>query len=699
MAVTMDGIFVNGQKVTFAPEDILSGDASAYTQEIGTAVEAWMEENVTGGEQVTDTTLTLPGVPADADVTGDKIDELKEDLNAVYDELYVETAGASSYNISFLKRIDTDGSYITASSGKYCVTDRFSISGHTRVDINAKSGYELNLFFYSSNSGNAQDYYTGTTGYKTAHNLDGADLAYVAIVIRRLDQAVIDTSLSSSDFFEIAFFDSKMDAFEAEVETEITEIRNNLVAKESGYQKTSSAYATGWLKGYYSGAVGDTITLNSTSTSYIRLHNAITVNNYPMLKHASFIEVAPPGLYAVRIFELDANDVVTGVWGNTNTQSYPEDAGKAWKIPCDPTKKYRINMGRFDGDAADKAFDTTLINATKLRFYVPYTPYKFKTFDYEFFAVDVSRPLTFGDEEKSATTETVEAVLRLPSTYDPYGEPTRLVLACHGASGYIQASTSTWYNDNWKTFMDALLDAGYAVFDANIFPTSEGTSIMGQAVGSPLYVNVLKKAYDYIQSNYNVTKEIFAHGTSMGGVGATAFAHAYPHLVLAESSFAGRDFIRYLYNVYADTATDDYAKAYGYATVSALNADKYSHAEGLFPCLSLVKIENGVPVLPPDRDTAYSDWIAYFSQLGNLAQDADAGDWSGKRAVPYKAWNSWADNVAYTKLQTVLQKAYNRGNSCPYYIVNYDSGTHTQMSYGQINDMIPQLIAWFKRWE
>ena len=49
MAITMDGIFVNGQKVTFHPENILSGDATVYTEEIGTAVEEWMEENVTGG--------------------------------------------------------------------------------------------------------------------------------------------------------------------------------------------------------------------------------------------------------------------------------------------------------------------------------------------------------------------------------------------------------------------------------------------------------------------------------------------------------------------------------------------------------------------------------------------------------------------------------------------------------------------------
>lgn len=81
MSVTLDGIYVDGQKATFHPEDILTGDASAYTEEIGTAVNAWMEENVTGGEQVTDTTLTLSGVPADAKVTGDEIGGLKEDLS------------------------------------------------------------------------------------------------------------------------------------------------------------------------------------------------------------------------------------------------------------------------------------------------------------------------------------------------------------------------------------------------------------------------------------------------------------------------------------------------------------------------------------------------------------------------------------------------------------------------------------------
>ena len=100
MSVTMDGLYVDGEKVVFHPEDILTGDPTAYTEEIGTAVNAWMEENVTGGEQVTDTTLSLSGVPADAKKTGDEISSLKEDLNEIADNTFTETLTVSSGNVA-----------------------------------------------------------------------------------------------------------------------------------------------------------------------------------------------------------------------------------------------------------------------------------------------------------------------------------------------------------------------------------------------------------------------------------------------------------------------------------------------------------------------------------------------------------------------------------------------------------------------
>ena len=92
-------------------------------------------------------------------------------------------------------------------------------------------------------------------------------------------------------------------------------------------------------------------------------------------------------------------------------------------------------------------------------------------------------------------------------------------------------------------------------------------------------------------------------------------------------------------------------------------------------------------------------WLEYFTQIADLSRNDDAGVWMGKRTVPYKAWNSWQDNVAYTKLQTILADAYNKGCACPYYSVIYETGSHNQLSYGKINGMIQQLIEWYKRWE
>jgi hypothetical protein len=186
----------------------------------------------------------------------------------------------------------------------------------------------------------------------------------------------------------------------------------------------------------------------------------------------------------------------------------------------------------------------------------------------------------------------------------------------------------------------------------------------------------------------------------MGGVGATAFSLSYPQIVLAESSFAGRSIIRYLWSLSGNELDKDkFAGAYGYDSFVALTSDKFSHVVGLFPELSLTKYQNGSADFAPDRESDYSNWLAYFAQIGNLSRDSDPGIWVGKRTVPYKAWNSWADRVADTKLEEVLQSAYNRGNACPYYIVEYETGTHTNISHGQINDMIPQLIEWYRRWE
>lgn len=148
MSVTMYGIYIDGQKATFHPEDILTGDASAYTEEIGTAVNAWMEENVTGGEQVTDTTLTLSGVPADAKVTGDEIGALKEDL---IDRTPVETLTVPFDNSTYV--VYETGAYYTGSTGAKC-TRKVMISGFKSITVFAYIATTAALVAFYDKDGN-----------------------------------------------------------------------------------------------------------------------------------------------------------------------------------------------------------------------------------------------------------------------------------------------------------------------------------------------------------------------------------------------------------------------------------------------------------------------------------------------------------------------------------------------------------------
>ena len=81
-----EGIFINGEKVTFNPENILNGDVSAYTEAIGEATQDWIDEHLEpGGSVPIDDTLSISGAAADAKETGDQITELKSGLGAITD--------------------------------------------------------------------------------------------------------------------------------------------------------------------------------------------------------------------------------------------------------------------------------------------------------------------------------------------------------------------------------------------------------------------------------------------------------------------------------------------------------------------------------------------------------------------------------------------------------------------------------------
>lgn len=80
-----EGIFINGEKVTFNPENILNGDISSYTEAIGEATQDWLDEHLEpGGSVPIDDTLSISGAAADAKAAGDAITELNTQLSEYF---------------------------------------------------------------------------------------------------------------------------------------------------------------------------------------------------------------------------------------------------------------------------------------------------------------------------------------------------------------------------------------------------------------------------------------------------------------------------------------------------------------------------------------------------------------------------------------------------------------------------------------
>ena len=127
--------------------------------------------------------------------------------------------------------------------------------------------------------------------------------------------------------------------------------------------------------------------------------------------------------------------------------------------------------------------------------------------------------------------DTCECCLCLPSTYTSDGEPTPLIISCHGAGGRVSESESM-IGGIANVF--PALDAGYAVLDVN------GSAPSGKTIGCPEHVFALFKAYKHAVRHYNLSEQVLLAGSSMGGQTALNFANTFPSLVLAIGLFYPR---------------------------------------------------------------------------------------------------------------------------------------------------------------
>ena len=112
-------------------------------------------------------------------------------------------------------------------------------------------------------------------------------------------------------------------------------------------------------------------------------------------------------------------------------------------------------------------------------------------------------------------------MLALPDSCRETGVPAILVINCHGAGGTVSADDS---QVEQQIITKYLLANGYAVMDVNGLP-EEYAEVAGidirNNVGSPVALQSYVKGYHYCVENFNLHREVFVHGGSMGGISST----------------------------------------------------------------------------------------------------------------------------------------------------------------------------------
>lgn len=187
----------------------------------------------------------------------------------------------------------------------------------------------------------------------------------------------------------------------------------------------------------------------------------------------------------------------------------------------------------------------------------------------------------------------VNCILKLPTSYTQNGDPTKLIMICHGAGQSAEQWTT---NASYQALTTAFVDAGYAIFDCNGYRENAlGYSFWGDPRG----VDVWRKAYQYVVDNYNVEHEFGIYGFSMGGLTALNLAFSrFPNIKcialgspvvnledVFNSSDGNKAVINLLYNM---GETYDPAKAYGCNPFSRIMTfDEKDYIIGSFPPIKM----------------------------------------------------------------------------------------------------------------
>jgi esterase/lipase len=308
--------------------------------------------------------------------------------------------------------------------------------------------------------------------------------------------------------------------------------------------------------------------------------------------------------------------------------------------------------------------------------------------------------------------------LFLPPNYTKAGTKTRLIIHCHGSGGVINSSTT----EPTTILAKNLLKLGYAILEMNGIPDDIATTetAKGKHYGASYSLQSNVKGYQYVVKNYNIYKEVFVTGSSMGGLSSFELVQSGCIEVIAQGAFAPVvDNFKQAYCQPWETYLNQryrmarYFNFPNFSTFSFTNTQYPSQSEIDYYMANYDKIIGYNPIhkncvnwssLNPyntKNDTPANQTIedGVYNQLVNL------------HPVPLKVWHCEDDATVSYRYAKHLVNAIKRGGGIAFYRP-FPSGGHSAWDTGDnvnMTDVIGnpltvkastyELYQFFKRYE
>ena len=255
------------------------------------------------------------------------------------------------------------------------------------------------------------------------------------------------------------------------------------------------------------------------------------------------------------------------------------------------------------------------------------------------------------------------AVLCLPDSYREDGEPTPLVLACHGAGSTVDRERLMAGGLGGAL---ACVDSGYAVLDI------DGSDPCGLTKGCPEHIFALYRAYRYAVKHFNLTEKLLVHGNSMGGMTAINFACTFPSVTLALGLYYPR-----------------------------LNIQSFTNADGHF-CLGVwdkttpkadgtSSRDQVVRYFHMEENTWNGERVCGFEPYENRSFTNEKGEKVVLLPCPIKIWHGTVDTVVDPVISEEYVRAIRRGGG--YAELRMIEG----LGHSTIDSMRTELRMWFDR--